>query len=49
MKARIKATGEIVNILIEDADFVGADNGYLYKYNELDFNLNYESKKERLK
>ena len=49
MKARIKATGEIIDvlklklerILTEDVDFVGADNGYLYKYEELDFNLNY--------
>ena len=41
MKARIKASGKIVNILIEDVDFVGADDGYLYKYEELDFNLNY--------
>lgn len=36
-KARIKATGEIVNIIMEDVDFVGADNGYLYKYRELHF------------
>lgn len=41
MKARIKATGKIVNILIEDVDFVCADDGYIYKYEELDFILDY--------
>lgn len=36
MKARIKATGEIVNILKEDVDFVCADNGYIYKFEDIE-------------
>lgn len=36
MKAKIKANGEIVNILKEDVDFVCADNGYIYKFDDIE-------------
>jgi hypothetical protein len=36
MKARIKASGEVVNILKEDVDFVCADNGYIYKFDDIE-------------
>ena len=36
MKAKIKANGEIVNIIKEDVDFVCADNGYIYKFVDIE-------------
>lgn len=36
MKAKIKANGEIVNIIKEDVDFVCADNGYIYKFDDIE-------------